>query len=108
MELGGKDASLVLDDVSNLSKIASILMRGTFTSAGQNCIGIERIICLPNIYPRLISLLESRIKSLRVGSALDSEDPIDVGAMISSARFSQLETLIEDAVARGAKLLVGA
>ncbi|MCJ1476153.1 Meiotic Sister-Chromatid recombination aldehyde dehydrogenase [Lambiella insularis] len=106
VELGGKDPAIILDDVKNLAKVTSILMRGVFQSAGQNCIGIERIIALPTIYPQLVSLLEARIRILRLGSAL--EDPeVDVGAMVSADSFSRLETLIDEAVAQGARLLVG-
>lgn len=106
VELGGKDPAIILDDLKNLPKVVSILMRGVFQSAGQNCIGIERVIALPTIYPRLISLLEARITTLRLGSTL--EDPeVDVGAMISADSFSRLEALIDEAVAQGARLLVG-
>lgn len=107
LELGGKDPAVVLDDVKNVHQVASILMRGTFQSAGQNCIGIERIICLPKIYAGLVSVLGKRIRDLRVGSALDDPDDVDIGAMISGARFSQVENLIEDAVSQGARCLVG-
>ncbi|KAK0507168.1 hypothetical protein JMJ35_010206 [Cladonia borealis] len=107
IELGGKDPAIILDDVKNLHQVASILMRGTFQSAGQNCIGIERIICLPKIYSGLISILGKRIKELRTGSSLDNPDNVDVGAMISDARFQQLEDLITDAVGQGARCLVG-
>ena len=107
IELGGKDPAILLDDVRNLEKVASILMRGTFQSAGQNCIGIERIICLDQVCPRLETILESRIKALRVGSALDDPDDVDVGAMISNSRFGQLEKLVTDAVNQGARCLVG-
>ncbi|KAK4695016.1 hypothetical protein P7C71_g2659, partial [Lecanoromycetidae sp. Uapishka_2] len=107
LELGGKDPAIILDDAKNIHKVASILMRGTFQSAGQNCIGIERIICLPNIYPGLATVLDKRIRALRVGSALDDPDNVDVGAMISAARFSHLENLIDDAVNQGAQCMVG-
>ena len=107
LELGGKDPAIILDDVSDLHKVASILLRGTFQSAGQNCIGIERIICLPGIYQDLIAFLEQRIQNLRVGSALEEPDEIDVGAMISDARFDQLEDIINEATSRGAECLVG-
>lgn len=107
LELGGKDPAIILNDVSDLAKAARILIRGTFQSAGQNCIGIERIICLPHIYRRLITILERRITGLRVGSALDDPDEVDVGAMISDVRFGQLENLISDAVGKGAKCLTG-
>ncbi|MCJ1401648.1 Meiotic Sister-Chromatid recombination aldehyde dehydrogenase [Xylographa trunciseda] len=106
VELGGKDPAIILDDVKNVPKVVSILMRGVFQSAGQNCIGIERIIAQKNVYPQLISLLETRIRTLRLGSTL--EDPeVDVGAMISADSFPRLEALINEAVSQGAQLLVG-
>jgi acyl-CoA reductase-like NAD-dependent aldehyde dehydrogenase len=110
VELGGKDPAIVLDDLSNseFKRVASILMRGTFQSAGQNCIGLERVIALPKIYDRLISHLTPLISALKPGSILNASDiPIDVGASISAASFSQLEDLIQDAVAHGARLLYG-
>ncbi|KAJ5757339.1 uncharacterized protein N7511_006033 [Penicillium nucicola] len=110
VELGGKDPAVILDDsrtVNNLSSIASILMRGVFQSAGQNCIGVERIIALPGTYDRLIEIVTPRIRSLRLGSILlDSTTP-DMGAMISPASFANLETLIAEAVKQGARLLAG-
>lgn len=69
--------------------------------------GIERVIALPNIYPRLVKLLEPRIRSLRVGNTLDDQDEVDVGAMISATNFPKLESLIADAVSQGARLLIG-
>lgn len=100
LELGGKDPAIILDNPpSRLPAIASILMRGTFQSSGQNCIGIERTIALPELYTALTSLLESRIAALRPG--------IDIGAMVSPSRFPHLESLITNAVSQGARLLVG-
>ncbi|KAK5132222.1 hypothetical protein LTR08_009282 [Meristemomyces frigidus] len=113
IELGGKDAAIVLDDPSGtlvgegeMKRVASIIMRGVFQSAGQNCIGLERVIAMPKAYPRLIEILEPRINALRLGSDLDEPD-IDVGALVSSASFARLELLIAQAVAQGARLLVG-
>ena len=107
LELGGKDPAIILDDIKSIDKVASILMRGTFQSAGQNCIGIERIICLPGVYPLLLAILEARIKALRVGSTLEDHDAVDVGAMISDNRFPHLEELIHEAIKEGAQCLVG-
>ena len=107
VELGGKDPAIVLDDISNLGSAASIFMRGVFQSAGQNCIGIERIIALPKSYASLISILEPRVRALRVGHALDDPDGVDVGAMITDTSFTRLETLVRDAMHQGAKCLVG-
>ena len=107
LELGGKDPAILLDDIKKIDQVTSIIMRGVFQSAGQNCIGIERIICLHNIYPQVVKILEARIKALRVGSALDNPNDVDVGAMISDSRFEQLEKLVTDAVSQGASCLVG-
>ncbi|KAI1764390.1 ALDH-like protein [Hypoxylon sp. FL1150] len=101
-ELGGKDAAVILDSAKrDLKRIVDILMRGTFQASGQNCIGIERIIVAPGVYDKLVSMLEPRVKALRMG--LDQ----DVGAMVSDASFTRLEALVEDAVAKGARLLAG-
>ncbi|KAI9375832.1 Aldehyde/histidinol dehydrogenase [Aspergillus egyptiacus] len=119
VELGGKDPALVLDDrrtASEVSSIASVLMRGVFQSAGQNCIGVERVIALPGVYDKLLDTVSSRIKTLRLGSILLDTKPNnphqkpgapDVGAMISPASFDRLESLIEDAVKQGARLICG-
>lgn len=107
VELGGKDSVLVLDDAIDLHALSSVLMRGTFQSAGQNCIGIERVICVPAAYDKLVNILELRVQGFRLGSDIDQLDEIDMGAMISDNRFGQFEELIQDAVAQGARLLQG-
>lgn len=107
VELGGKDSLIVLDDVVDLKALSSVIMRGTFQSVGQNCIGIERVICLPKAYETLVEILSERIKHLRLGSDIDQLDEIDLGAMISDNRFQHLEDLISDAVNKGARLIFG-
>jgi len=118
VELGGKDAAVILDDTngqcmsnSEMERVSSILMRGVFQSSGQNCVGIERIIAMPKAYEKLITMLEPRIKALRLGNDLDAEladgRMIDCGALISPTSFDRLERLIAEAAAGGARVLVG-
>lgn len=115
VELGGKDPAVVHDDprtVRNLPMLASLLMRGVFQSAGQNCIGVERVIALPASYDKLIEIVTPRIKALRLGSILldtpnASTTTPDMGAMISPTSFDKLESLIADAVKQGARLITG-
>ncbi|KAF7191341.1 putative aldehyde dehydrogenase-like protein [Pseudocercospora fuligena] len=118
IELGGKDAAIVLDHpngdglaAAEMERIASIIMRGVFQSGGQNCIGIERVVAMPTAYRTLVKMLEPRIKALRLGSDLDPDRPaseaVDVGALISPASFDRLERLIAEARAQGASLLAG-
>lgn len=115
VELGGKDPAVVLDDartVREIPSVASILMRGVFQSAGQNCVGAERIIALPGAYEPLLAAVSSRIQNLTLGSVLLDARPSgpgvpDMGALISPAGFDRLESLIADAVAHGARLVCG-
>ncbi|KEY68699.1 hypothetical protein S7711_00573 [Stachybotrys chartarum IBT 7711] len=101
-ELGGKDPFLVLDSARpQLSRIVEVILRGTFQAAGQNCIGIERVIAAPAVYDKLVEMLEPRVKAIRLGPEAD------MGAMISDASFDRLEQLIADAVSQGARLLAG-
>ena len=79
-------------------------MRGVFQSAGQNCIGIERIIALPHIHDKLLNHVLPKIKGLRLGNVLSDSSPPDMGAMISSRTFSYLESMIAYAVVQGAIL----
>lgn len=117
VELGGKDAAIVLDrpdgkpeHPSEMQRVVATLMRGVFQSAGQNCIGIERIIAMPQAYDRLSSLLKERISKMRIGWDLDTDPDnkgVDMGAMISPASFDRLESIINEAVAQGATLVAG-
>lgn len=101
-ELGGKDACVVLDSAAgDLPRVVETLLRGTFQAAGQNCIGIERIVATPAIYDRLVPVLAERVRALRLGQDKD------VGAMISDASFDRLESHLGDAVLQGARVLAG-
>ncbi|KAG6006607.1 hypothetical protein E4U21_006829 [Claviceps maximensis] len=101
-ELGGKDPFIVLDSApaNDLPRIVEIILRGTFQAAGQNCIGIERVIAATH-YDKLIEMLTPRVRALRLGP------DADVGAMINDGSYDRLEAIIEDAVVQGARLLAG-
>lgn len=107
VELGGKDPFIVVDDTKNLEQIASLIMRGTFQGAGQNCIAIERVIAMPKAYDQLVEILEKRVPQLRLGSSIDQQEEIDMGACISDNRFEYLTSLVQDAVDHGARLVTG-
>ncbi|ODQ65912.1 ALDH-like protein [Nadsonia fulvescens var. elongata DSM 6958] len=115
VELGGKDPALVIDSkssrkhasISELNGLAEVLLRGSFQSSGQNCIGIERIIAMPYAYEHLVKVFEARVPQIRLGSGIDQQATVDMGACITDVRFSALEEIIADAVAKGARLLHG-
>ncbi|PWZ03707.1 Aldedh-domain-containing protein [Testicularia cyperi] len=118
LELGGKDPAILLAD-ADLGYFHSTFMRSCFQGAGQNCIGIERFIVDETLIDKLVDIVRPRIEDVQLGSfmddarfglagsAKDASCRVDMGAMITDARFDRLEFLIQDAVKRGAKLLVG-
>ncbi|KAG5732734.1 putative aldehyde dehydrogenase-like protein [Termitomyces sp. T112] len=111
LELGGKDPAIVLPG-TNLNQWASLWMRGIFQNAGQNCIGIERMLVHSSQYDELHAIFNERISRLRVGSVLAPSpegyvSTVDCGSMISSERFRGLERIIQDAGEEGAHVLNG-
>jgi len=81
-------------------------------NAGQNCIGIERLIVHNSQYDELYAIFAERVQRLRFGSVLSTSEEgfvptVDCGAMISNQRFRTLEKLISDAEEAGANVDVG-
>lgn len=87
-------------------------MRGIFQNAGQNCIGIERLIVHSSQYDDLYAILLERVRKLRLGSVLSPSgegfvSTVDTGSMISRGRFRVLERLIKLAEEDGAIVETG-
>jgi acyl-CoA reductase-like NAD-dependent aldehyde dehydrogenase len=85
-------------------------MRGIFQNAGQNCIGIERLLVHRDQYDQVFGLISDRARSLRVGGALSADDVgagVDVGSMISRERFQILQDIVEAAERQGAHVEFG-
>jgi len=79
-------------------------------NAGQNCIGIERLLVHRDQYDEVYNLILDRARNLRIGGALSADDVgtgVDMGSMISRERFQTLQDLIDDARARGAQVDLG-
>jgi len=109
LELGGKDPAIVLPG-TDIDRWSSLWMRGIFQNAGQNCIGIERLLVHRGQYDEVYDLILERARNLRIGGALSADDVgtgVDMGAMISRERFQTLQDLVDDAAARGARVDLG-
>jgi acyl-CoA reductase-like NAD-dependent aldehyde dehydrogenase len=104
LELGGKDAMIVLAD-SNLEIAASGAVWGSFTNCGQVCLSVERIFVEHSIAEKFAALCVEKTKKLRLGPG--SDPSTDVGPLIRPQHVQRMTSLIEDAVARGAKVLCG-
>jgi acyl-CoA reductase-like NAD-dependent aldehyde dehydrogenase len=104
LELGGKDPMLVLDD-ADLDVASSAAVWGAFVNAGQTCLSVERCYVHRSLYENFLRACAEKTKKLRVGPGLDRET--DVGPMIHQRQLRIVEAHVEDAVARGARVLTG-
>jgi succinate-semialdehyde dehydrogenase/glutarate-semialdehyde dehydrogenase len=104
MELGGKNAMLVLDD-ANVNRALTGGLVGTFSNAGQLCIAMERIYVHRSIYDTFAESLAERMRDLRLGGGLDWS--FDVGPMISEDQLRRVSEHVDDAVSKGARVVVG-
>lgn len=109
LELGGKDPSIVFDDI-NMDRTVNGVMWGAFTNAGQNCTGIERLYVQEGIYDKFVGELVEKTKLLRTSNEFrdtSSPEDCDVGAITADFQVALIEEHIEDAIAKGARLLCG-
>ena len=104
LELGGKDAMVVLPDANIEHAIAGALWGG-FANAGQTCSGIERVYVLREVADRFIHGVVAGAERLRVGDPLGWDT--EIGPMVSREQFEIVRELVDDAVAAGATLLCG-
>lgn len=106
MELGGKDAAIVLKD-ADLELTANNIVSGAFSYSGQRCTAVKRILVVNEVADQLVELLKTRIEKLVVGSPLDHES-VDVVPLISEKSADFVSGLIDDAVNKGATVITGA
>ena len=104
LELGGKNPLIVLDDVVP-AKAAAGAVYGCFSSMGQLCVSIERIYVDRKVADEFTSAFAARVSSLAQGSALDFST--DVGSLTSAAQLERVTAHVDDAVAKGARVLAG-
>jgi acyl-CoA reductase-like NAD-dependent aldehyde dehydrogenase len=104
LELGGKDPMLVLDD-ADVDVASSAAVWGAFVNAGQACLSVERCYVHRSLYESFVKACAEKTKQLRVGNGMDSHT--DVGPMIQERQVRMVESHVEDAKARGARVLAG-
>jgi acyl-CoA reductase-like NAD-dependent aldehyde dehydrogenase len=104
LELGGKDAMLVLADANVDHAVAGALWGG-FANAGQTCSGVERVYVLREVADRFIEGVVVGAQSLRLGDPMGWET--EIGPMVSAEQFGVVRELVDDAAASGAQLLCG-
>ncbi len=104
LELGGKDAMIVLAD-ANLEVASSAAVWGGYTNCGQVCLSVERLFVEQTAAEKFIALCVEKTKRLRLGPG--SDPATDVGPLIRPQHVQRMSELVRDAVSRGANVLCG-
>ncbi|MCW2832930.1 MAG: succinate-semialdehyde dehydrogenase [Nocardioides sp.] len=104
LELGGKNPILILRD-ANLEKAAEGAVRAAFSNAGQLCVSVERMFVADQIYDRFVQRFVARTQAMTLGSSM--EWGVDMGSLISQAQLETVQAHVDDAVAKGARVLAG-
>jgi acyl-CoA reductase-like NAD-dependent aldehyde dehydrogenase len=105
LELGGKDAMIVLAG-ADLERAANAAVYYGMINAGQACISIERVYAEAAIYDELTGLLGAKLAQLRCGAPA-GPGSVDVGAITDPRQLVTIEKHVADAVAKGARVVVG-
>jgi acyl-CoA reductase-like NAD-dependent aldehyde dehydrogenase len=106
LELGGKDAMIVLSDADLERAVGGAIWGGTF-NAGQSCIATERIYVEEPVYDEFVFKLTEKVSALRQGMDAPGEFKTEFGAMANQSQLEIVERHVEDAIDKGARALTG-
>ena len=104
LELGGSDPLIVCDD-ADLDKAASAASAGRFFNCGQACLAVKRVYVFAGVYDAFLERLVPKVKRLVVGDG--AKQGTMIGPLHTAAQRKEIEEQVEDAKARGAKVLAG-
>lgn len=101
LELGGNDPMIVCEDADIYRAVTGAIWAG-LQNAGQSCGGVERIYVHRSIYHEFLDLLKTKVEALRVGNGQIAT--VDIGAMTTTRQMDLVNSHIEDALKKGAKI----
>jgi len=104
LELGGNDPIIVMED-ADIEEAASLAVAGSYKNSGQRCTAVKRILVHTAVADRFVELLVEKTRAFTYGDPMDPST--DVGTVIDEAAAMEFEAKVNDAIARGAKLLYG-
>ena len=104
MELGGKNAMIVLAD-ADLQKATEGAVRACFSNTGQLCISIERLFVQDSIFDRFAEAFAAKTRALKLGATLDYS--AEMGSLVSEKQLDTVERHVKNAVEKGATVLTG-
>jgi phosphonoacetaldehyde dehydrogenase len=104
LELGGNDPIIVLED-ADLEEAATLAASGSYKNSGQRCTAVKRILVQESVAARFVDLLVERTRAVKYGDPFDPA--MDMGTVIDEPSARRFEAVVHEAVAGGAKLLIG-
>lgn len=104
LELGGNDPIIVMDD-ADIEEAATLAASGSYKNSGQRCTAIKRILVQESVADRFVELLVEKTRALKYGDPFDPA--MDMGTVIDEPAAIHFEKVVNEAIAQGAKLLVG-
>jgi succinate-semialdehyde dehydrogenase/glutarate-semialdehyde dehydrogenase len=104
LELGGSDPMIVCDD-ADLDAAASAASVGRFFNCGQACLAVKRLYVFDSVYDEFLNRFLPRVQRLKVGNGLDKDTRI--GPLHTAKQREEVEQMVDDALRRGARVLVG-
>src|SRR6201996_8734495 len=104
LELGGNDPLIVLED-ADIERAAALAVQGSYKNSGQRCTAVKRIIVQKSIAARFTELVVEKTREWTYGDPFDASN--QMGTVIDEAAARLFEVRVNEAVAQGARLLVG-
>jgi aldehyde dehydrogenase (NAD+) len=104
LEMGGKNAMIVLDD-ANLELALDGVLWGAFGTTGQRCTATSRLLLQSGVHDDFLSRLVERVRTLKLGDG--RAKGTDVGPLINESALKKVEKYVDIGVAEGADLLMG-
>lgn len=104
LELGGKNAQIVMDD-ARLDLALEGVLWGAFGTTGQRCTATSRLIVHEKVYDKFLSMLVDHTKKLRLGDGL--KETTDVGPLVNQGQVETVEKYVRIGADEGAKILTG-
>lgn len=104
LELGGNDAGIVLPG-TDIAAIAENLFWGIFINTGQTCASLKRLYVHESVYDEVVDTLAKMASQMPMGRGLDAGNVL--GPLQNRKQFDIVSDLVEDARARGARIVTG-
>jgi aldehyde dehydrogenase (NAD+) len=104
LELGGNDPLIVMED-ADIDEAAALAAAGSYKNSGQRCTAIKRMLVHERVADDFVARLLAQTKAWTYGDPMDPA--LDMGTVIDEAAAASFENKVNDAVARGARLLHG-